>query len=156
MNLISPVFSPQQSFDLHTRRRTLSLPHKQNVEKKALRFTQRTHTNPFHFQCQNDDMCTGFFYLLLFCLADLLLLPGSKAEKKNRGKPPEYQLTAATNVKSWEMQVQTYSHSDIKTAHIWISSTFQRLFWIPFPSLFWRYFWNELPIMFPFFKQNLD
>lgn len=105
MQLIPPVFPPQQCSDVHTRRRTLTLPDEQNAEKVAVRFKQDSEC-PFHFRSKNQDVCAMDFFSFYnlppsFCLAHLLaLLPGSKAVKKNRGKPPEYQLTAATDVKS--------------------------------------------------------
>jgi len=58
------------------------------------------------------DVFFLFFNASLLLSGSLALLPGSKAvkkKKKNRGKPPEYQLTAAADVKSRAMQVQTFA-----------------------------------------------
>lgn len=106
MHLISPVF-PHNSVLTFTQE-GVRVPYLINkMQRKRLSvLNKRLTQSPFHFRCKNKDVCALDFFSFFnmppsFCLAHLLaLLPGSKAVKKNRGKPPEYQLTAATDVKS--------------------------------------------------------
>lgn len=80
----------------------LSLPENNKLRKRASQFLSRADSLYKH-------TCTRFVQPPSFSIAhSLVILPGSQWKKKNRGKPPEYQLSAAPHVISREMQVHSF------------------------------------------------